>query len=113
MGSSRSRGLARRNHARINEQPAIAILRESRQTIEMGNLDTRPHQRLDQGIDQPLRQLMERHEAVSRIRTSDRWVTPSIAERHPTQTETPRPDRPEVNEDLFENFRCAQTGVLA
>ena len=46
-------------------------------TVDAGRL-----QRLDQRIGQPLRQLVERHQAVGRVVARDRRMAPGIAERN-------------------------------
>ena len=44
-------------------------------------VDAGPFQRLDQRIGQPLRQLVERHEAVGGVVALDRGMAPGVAER--------------------------------
>ena len=60
-------GIAQLQDARVDEQAAIAVFGEAGQAVDVGDLDAGRLQRLDQRIGQPLRQLVQRHEAGRRI----------------------------------------------
>ena len=74
-------GIGEGEHARVHEQAAVAIFGEAGEAVDVDDLDARLLERLDQRIGQPLRELVQRHEAVARIVAADRRVPPAIAER--------------------------------
>ena len=92
----RVRRIAQREHAGVDEQPAIAVFGQAGQAVDVGHRDARRLQRLDQRIGEPLRQLVERHQAVGRVVAPDRRMAPAVAERHAAQRQPARPDRPEM-----------------
>ena len=68
MFALRSMRIAKHQHAGIDEQPAIAIFRKAGEAIDIGDADAGRLQGLDQRIGQPLRKLVQRHQAAGRIR---------------------------------------------
>ena len=68
------------------------------QFVNPGDRDTRGADGLDERVGQPLRQLMERHEASGHARAGNLTVTPDIAEVDSTHAEAPWPDRTEALE---------------
>ena len=89
-------GIAQRQHADIDEQAAIAVFGKPGEAVDVGHLDAGALQRLDQRIGQPLRELVQRHEAVGRVVGLDRRMAPAIAERNAAERQPRRPDRPEM-----------------
>ena len=55
-------GVAQGQHARVDEQAAVAVFGKARQAVDVGHLDAGRLQRLDQRVGQPLRELVQRHE---------------------------------------------------
>ncbi len=74
-------GIAKREHAGVDEQSAVAIFGKAREAVDIGHADAGRLQRLDQGIGQPLRKLVQRHQTAGRIRRRQRRMFPAIAER--------------------------------
>ena len=75
------RGIAQAQHLVIDEQATIAVFGKPGEAVDVGDLKSGALERLDQRIAQPLRQLVQRHEAGGRIIRLDRRMTPAIAER--------------------------------
>ena len=96
-------GVAQHQRAGIDEQPAIAILRKSGQAIDGGHGNPGAFHRLDQGIGEPLRQLVERHEPVGGIVRAQRRMLPAIAQGNAPQRDPRRPDRPEMDEQFAQD----------
>ena len=93
-------GIAQGQHAGVDEQPAIAVFGQAGEAVDIGHVDAGGLQRLDQRIGQPLRQLVQRHEAVGRVVGRQRRVPPAIAERDAAERQPRRPDRAEVAQQL-------------
>ncbi len=60
-------GVAQGQHAGVEEQAAVAIFGKARQAVDVGDRDAGRLQRLDQRVGEPLRELVQRHEAARRI----------------------------------------------
>src|SRR3984885_1376982 len=88
--------VAKGEHAGIDEQTAIAVFREPRETVDIDDLDARGLQRLDQGVCKPLRELVQRYQAVRGVVGDQRGMLPAVAERDPTERQPRRPDRSEL-----------------
>ena len=69
-------------------------------------------ERLDQRISQPLRELVQRDEAVAGVVAADRRVPPAIAERDAVDHQPVRPDRAERLEQQLEDRRGGQAAAL-
>src|SRR5260370_1388967 len=82
---------------------ALAVPREPGQAINVGHRDTGPLQRLDQRIGEPLRELVDRHEAVRRIGALDRRMPPGVAERYAAERQPTWPDRTEMLKQRFQD----------
>ena len=94
-------GIAQHQHAGIDEQAAIAVFGKAGQAVDVGDRDAGPLQRLDQRIGEPLRQLVQRHEAArSRRAVDQRRMAPAIAERDAAERHPRRPDRPELQQQF-------------
>ena len=93
--------IAKRQHAGIDEQPAIAIFGKPGEAIDIGHVDAGSLQRLDERIGQPLRELVQRYQAAGGIGGRHRRMPPAIAERDAAQRQPRWPDRPE----LLQQFR--------
>jgi hypothetical protein len=78
-------GIAKGEHADVDEQAAIAIFGKAREAIDIVYANASRLQRLDQGLGQPLRQLVQRHQTAGRIRRRQRRMFPAIAERDAAQ----------------------------
>ena len=109
---SASPGSRKVQHARVDEQAAVAVFGKARQAVDVGHLDAGRLQRLDQRVGQPLRQLVQRHEPARGVVGGERRMAPAIAERHAAELEPRRPDRPELAQQLRAGWRarrCAAT----
>ncbi len=100
-------GSSRRDHAGVDEQAAVAVFGEPGQAVDVGDRDAGLLQRLDQRIGEPLRQLVERHEAVGRVVAPDRRMPPGVAERDAAEREPARPDRSEMRRSSASRIRGA------
>src|SRR5215510_3666336 len=67
---------------RIHEQPAVAILSKTGKPIDVSYGIARPLQRLYERIGKPLRQLVQRDEAVRGVLRPQQWMWPTIAQRN-------------------------------
>ena len=56
-------GIAQAQHLVIDEQAAIAVFGEPSEAVDVGDVKSGALERFDQRIAQPLRQLVQRHEA--------------------------------------------------
>ena len=104
--------IAQRQHAGVDEQPAVAIFRQAGEPVDVGDLDAGPLQRLDQRIGEPLRQLVQRHEAVGLVVGLQRGMLPAIAERDAAERQPRRPDRPEMRQHFRQDDRRGDPLVL-
>src|SRR5262249_4149859 len=89
------------NYARVCEQTAIAILGQPSEPVDIGHVDARRLDRLDQRIGKPLRQLVERHQLVGRVVAPDCRMPPRVTERNTLQRQSARPDRRKMLEQAF------------
>ena len=104
--------IAQRQHAGVDEQPAVAIFREAGEPVDVGDLDAGPLQRLDQRIGQPLRQLVQRHQPAGFVVGFQRRMPPAVAERHAAERQPRRPDRPEMREQFRQDDRRGERPIL-
>ena len=88
----RRAGVARAQHARIDEQPAVAVLGEAGQIVEAGDGDSRLLQRLDEGVGEPLGELVEWHQPVGRVAGADGAMAPHVAQVDAAEGEAAGPD---------------------
>src|SRR5437660_1584236 len=68
------RRIARLDDSAIDEQTAIAVFGEPGQPADVGHVEPRLGERLDQRIDQPLAELVKRYEPIA----GNRAVAPAI-----------------------------------
>ena len=61
--SLREVGIARHDHAGVEQQAAVAVLGQAGQRVDLVHLHAGPLKRLEQRVREPLRQLVERHPA--------------------------------------------------
>ena len=105
---SRLRGSRRRSTpASTNRPPLRYSARPVRPSMSVTVMPDHL-QRLDQRIGEPLRQLVDRHEAVGGVVAPDRGMPPGVAERDAAERQPARPDRPEMLEQRFEDARRRQ-----
>ena len=104
--------VAQRDHARIEKETAIAVFRQAGEIVDVDDLDPRPLQRLDQGIAQPLRELVEGHEPGRGLARRDQRMAPGVAERNPAQGQARGPDAAEGRQHLAENIGRPQRAGL-
>ena len=69
--------IAKREHAGVDEQSAVAIFGKAGQAIDIGDVDAGSLQRFDERIRQPLRELVQRYETAGRIRGRQRRMLAS------------------------------------
>src|SRR5690349_20602881 len=81
----------RHQHARVDEEPAIPVLREAGQRVQALDPPSRSLERLDERVGEPLRELVEGDDAVA----WDGTVTPCVAQGHTVDRKPPRPYRPQ------------------
>src|SRR3954451_6527827 len=109
-----NRGLriAQAQHACVHKQSAIAVFGKPGEAVDLGDRDARPLQRLDQRVGEPLRELVDRDEAIGGVVALDRGMAPGVAERDTAKRKTARPNRPEMFEQGFQDTRRGQSPVL-
>ena len=93
----------------IQEQPPVAIFRQTGEFVNPSDGDTRCQDGLDERVGQPLGQLVERHEAGGHAWAGNLTVTPDITEVDATHAETPWPDRTEALEHREQNLTGRQS----
>ena len=96
-------GVARHDHPHVGEQAAVAILGEPGERVDAGDAETRGFERLDQGIGQPLRELVQRDIVAGGGGTLEVRVGPAIAERHAGENHPVGPDGPEPLKHGFQD----------
>ena len=104
-----SAGVAQRDHAGVEQQPAVAVLRQRGELVAAGHRDTRPLERLEQRVREPLRKLVERHPALRRALAAGVRMPPRVAERHAVDRAAGEPDRAEQIEQRAQDRRRGDT----
>ena len=85
-------GMSGDEHAEIEEQPAVAVLREPGELLEARHGQARLLERLDQRVGQPLGELVQRDEAAGGATASGSGMRPRVAQAHTVELEPPGPD---------------------
>src|SRR5438270_6503519 len=88
--------IPRHERVQVDEQAAVAIFGQSAERVDIGDLNAGRLQRLDQRISQPLRELVERHEAVCCVVALQCRMPPSIAKRNAAEQQAQRPNGAEM-----------------
>ena len=96
LGQQRRR--PRHQQATVQEQPAVAVLGQTGERIQLGHHQPGRGQRLEQRVAEPLRQLVQRHQPQLR-------VAPGVAQVHPVQGLPARPDRPQQLQHRRQDLR--------
>eukprot|EP01038_Epipyxis_sp_PR26KG_P019246 gene19246-27267_t len=112
MGAPRLARILERDDAPIEQEPAIAVLRQAGQFVDVDDGDAGPLQRLDQRIGQPLRELVEGHEPGRGGALRDQRVAPGVAQRDARQRQARGPDAAEGGQNLAEHVARAQAPGL-
>ena len=100
--------VARRQYARVDEQAAVSIFGEPRQFLAVAHRDARPGQGFDQGVGEPLRELVEGNEPVRPVAAPKTAMVPHIAQTGAVHHDAIRPDRMERVEQGLEDVRRAR-----
>src|SRR5215472_10796941 len=100
-GLSQQGGVERLNDTAIDEQAAVTVLSKAGQPVDIGNLQPRGFERLDQRVGEPLAELVKRYDPASR----DRRMPAAVAERQAGKPKRTWPDRPEYLQQKTEDFR--------
>ena len=95
------RGITKRQHFRVEEEAAVAILGKAGQLFDPRDLEARKLEGFDDRIAQPLRKLVKRHNGLDAI--AEGRIYPGIAQVLPVQRRTARPDAAERINDRIEN----------
>ena len=72
--------MLRAQHPQVDQEAAVPVFGERGQLIEPGDRDAGGLERLDQRIGEPLRELVERHQARGQIVGRRRRVAADVAE---------------------------------
>ena len=91
------------DHAGVEEKPAVAVFGQAGEPVDLDHGEACPFERLDQGIGEPLRQLVEGNEPLRGIRRLDERVAPGIAEIDAAEGDAARPDRAEMGEQSLQD----------
>ena len=108
---SASPGVAQGQHARVDEQAAVAIFGEARQAVDVRHLDAGRLQRLDERVGEPLRELVQRHEPARGVVRGHRRMAPAVAQGDAAELEARRPYAPEVAQQLGEDGRRGDRAI--
>ena len=84
-GAPQESGVARLDHAAIDEKAAITIFGETGEAVDLRDRQPRGLERLDERIGEPLAELVKRHEPV----TGYCRMATAIAERQPARLMRP------------------------
>ena len=76
---ARSASLIELQHAGVEQQAAVAVFGQRGQRVAVDDRVARPFERLEQRIREPLRQLVERHEACRRTVAARVRMAPHVA----------------------------------
>ena len=104
--------VAKREHADIDEQPAVAVFCKAREAVDIGHADAGGLQRFDERVGQPLRELVQRHQAAGRILRRQRRMPPAVAERDAAQRQPRWPDRSELLQEFGEDRRRGKLPIV-
>jgi hypothetical protein len=96
----------------INEKPTISILRKSGQSVEVHHFISRPLQRFDQRIREPLRQFVQWQKPAGRVRCCYEGVVPTVTERHTTKPKPRWPNLSEMGKHIGQDRRCTNRVIL-
>ncbi len=66
--------------AQVGEQASVAVFGQAGQAVQVDDLEARGLQRLDQGVAEPLRQLVDRDQAVGGVGALQRGMPPAVAQ---------------------------------
>ncbi len=92
---------------------AVAVLGEAGQSVGVADADAGALQGFDERVAQPLRQLVQRQEAVRRIVALDGAVPPCVAERHAGEAQPVLPNGAEIDEQGAQYLRGGQGAVAS